>query len=154
MAGISLTVPSLVVRKNANRQLRVERTKRAQYIRSLSGVAHDRSTFFGSQLSRVADYVRDCTVEFAHVVKKRNALDTSLAPLVEISGNRKCQRVFRDPPDVSSGFRVVRVDRVEKCLEARCTEAFQRSTLAAFSVIERASNSTGEKRQVLQHVVT
>ena len=138
-----------MVTKHANRKLRVERTKRAQDIRSLSGVAHDRSTFFGSQLSRVADYVRDGTVEFAHVVKKRNALDTSLASLVEISGNRKCQRVFRNPPDVSSGFRVVCVDRVEKGLEARCTESFQRSTLAAFSVVERSSDSTGEKRQVL-----
>jgi hypothetical protein len=117
-------------------------------------VAHDRATFFGSQLPRVTDYVRDGTVEFANVVKECDALDPSLGSLVEISGTREYQSVLRNPPHVSSGFRVVCVDRVEKCLEARGTEPFQCSTLAAFSVVERASDSTGEKRQVLYHEVT
>ena len=152
MPGITLPVPALVVRQNSCRKLRIESAERPQHLRPFCGVLLDRAAFIRRQDLRFSHNVRDRAVDLSNIVKQRDPLDASLASLIEIGGSGKSQGVFGNAPHVSSRFRVVGVDRVEKGLQACRPESLERYALATLLIVESACDPAGEKREVREHV--
>ena len=123
-AGISGSVPSLVVRQHALGKLGIERIERRQHVGAATRVRVDRAPVGRAQRLVIMHDVEERFVDLADVVKERDALDGVAAALVESCRFGDDQRVGRHAPNMLSSFGVIGFDRVEQRLEAGGGETF------------------------------
>ena len=131
--GIAASIPSLVMTQHTLREVWVERLQRSQYLGTAPGMRDDSAPFRGCQICVLVNDVEEGLVDLTDVVKERDSLDDLPFVFVEVSGIGEDQRVSGDPPDVSAGLGIVRVDRIEKRFHAGRSKSLRGFTTAPFS---------------------
>jgi len=121
-ARISLSVPAFMVRQDAVGQLGIERREGREHFRATRGVSGDLAALGARQALGLMDDVEQGLMDLSDIVKERDALDRALATIVESRGVGDDERAGCHAAHVHTGFRIVRLDRVEQCLERRGRE--------------------------------
>jgi hypothetical protein len=105
-------------------------------------VLHDGASFIKGKLLRLLHDISYRFVDFSDVVKQCNTLYAVLHSFVEIRGARERQCILRNSPNVSARLGIVRIDCIEKGLEAGCAESFEGDALTSLVVVEDAGSRT------------
>jgi hypothetical protein len=151
MPGIPLSIPALVMRQHAAREVGIERRERSEYLRAALGMRHHCAAFSRRESGLFVKDVGDCLVDFADVVKESDSLYAVAGPLVKVGGLSEYQGKVSNAPNVSAGHGIVGVDGAEQSLEGGRSETFGANPYASL-MDDQASDrySYGEWRE-LQH---
>jgi 23S rRNA (cytosine1962-C5)-methyltransferase len=139
------TIPTLVVRYDPFRQIRIEACERRQDFRAPLGVGHHRASLLGRKLGRIVEDVRQRFVEFADVVKEGYPFDGAKRMVVEPCRIAENEGVSRYSADVGASCLIVRVDRVEKGLESGGAQAVRLCSHAPL-VKEQAAGRRADRK--------
>jgi len=143
-ARIARAVPSLVVREDTLRQVRIEGREWSQDLRPAAWMRGDRVPLGIGQGRPVVNDVEQRLVDLSDVVKEGDTLDGKPRPVIELGGFGKCQRISCDPPDVGAGLVIVGVDGVEERFQRSSGETFRCTTSDAFAVDASACDGSAD----------
>lgn len=130
---IASAVPALVVGQDAVGKLGVEGAEWREDRGATLRVGGDGAAVLGGELRLVVDDVEECLVDLSDVVEEGDAFDRATFVIGEAGRVGDDERVGRHATNVRTGLRVVRVDRVEECLEGRRGESLGGATRASFA---------------------
>jgi len=94
---------------------------------------HHRAALCWRELAALVKNVGDGLVNFADIVEERDAFHARARSLIQFECLAEYERIPRHSANVCAGYSIVRIDRVEQCLERRRSEALRKNAMTSLA---------------------
>jgi hypothetical protein len=150
-AGVAVTVPPLVVRRDTLPEVGIKGIQGRENLGATLRMRSNRASLFRSELGFVVKDVSECFVQLADVVEQRDSLDAVEHPVVELRSAPKYERVLRNAADMCAGNGVVCLNRIQERFESCRAQALGLGAPSVFMVGVGAGGRADAERKDFFH---